>query len=132
MSKTLPQKLNKNHPFAELLGLRILTCQAGYSELTLDVNERLFNPHQVLHGGAIYSMVDTGMGGALYTRLNKGQSCATIEIKINYFKPVSGGEVVCKSNIINQGRNIATLEAEVFNRGRLVAKAMGTYAIFKI
>jgi acyl-CoA thioesterase len=45
--------------------------------------------------------------------------------------PFSAGQIVCKTNFINKGRSIVTLESELFNGEQLVAKAMGTYAIFK-
>lgn len=77
-------------------------------------------------------MADTGMGGALYTTLKKGETCATIEIKISYFKPVSAGSLTCKTQVINRGKRVATLESEIFNNERLVAKAMGTYSIFEM
>ncbi|MGB0388439.1 MAG: PaaI family thioesterase [Ardenticatenaceae bacterium] len=125
------QKPNDIHPFADLLGMSMATSSDGYSEFVLTVDKKLLNPHQVLHGGVIYSLADTGMGAAVYTVLNEGQLCATIEIKISYFKPVFAGEIVCKTKIVNKGRSIVTLESEVFNGEQLVAKAMGSYAIFK-
>jgi len=132
VSQTIKGKSVEGHPFAELIGLSETKLEDGYSECVLEVEERHFNPNRVLHGGVIYSMADTGMGGALYTTLNRDESCATIEIKISYFRPVSNGAIICKTRIINRGKKVATLESEVFNGGKIVAKAMGTYSIFKI
>ena len=72
------------HPFAELIGFQFTKASKGYSQCALNVTERLFNPHGVLHGGVLYAMADTGMGGALYPLLDKSELCATIEVKINY------------------------------------------------
>lgn len=131
VSKTIKEVLVE-HPFAELIDLSVSKLKDGYSECILEVEERHFNPHKVVHGGVIYSMADTGMGGALYTTLKKGETCATIEIKISYFKPVSAGSLTCKTQVINRGKRVATLESEIFNNERLVAKAMGTYSIFEM
>ena len=88
------------------------------------------NPHRVVHGAVLYALADTGMGAALYPTLADGEICATIEIKINYFKPVSGGEVACTTRIVNRGRSVANLESRLFVGETLVAQANGNYAIF--
>lgn len=118
------------HPFAELLDFRIEEQQGGHSRLTLEVNDSHLNPHRVVHGAVVYALADTGMGAALYPTLAKGEICATIEIKINYFKPIAGGRIECVTQIINRGKTVANLESRVVVDGRLVAQANGNYAIF--
>lgn len=118
------------HPFAELIDLRIEEQRAGFSKLALDVNNNHLNPHHVVHGAVVYALADTGMGSALYPTLAEGEICATIEIKINYFKPISGGRITCTTEIINRGKTVANLESRVFVDGLLVAQANGNYAIF--
>ncbi|MFX0042486.1 MAG: PaaI family thioesterase [Candidatus Hodarchaeota archaeon] len=132
MSKTFPLNIKGFHPFGDLIGLNFTKFEKGYSQCVLEVNEKLFNPHKVLHGGVLYSMADTGMGAALYLHLEKQQLCATVEIKINYFKSVQSGSVICDTKVIHVGRKIATLESEILKNNQLVAKAIGTYSIFKI
>jgi acyl-CoA thioesterase len=77
-------------------------------------------------------MADTGMGGAVYSVMEKDELCATIEIKIVYFKAVKEGSLVCDTRIISRGKRIAALESEITNEGRLVAKANGTFSMFRI
>ena len=133
MSKKIPAKLSKGfHPFGDLIGLNFTGIKKGYSQCNLEVNEHLFNPHKVLHGGVLYSMADTGMGGALYTELNQDESCATVEVKINYLKSVKSGFLTCNTRVIHRGKSVAVMESEILNDERLVAKAIGTYSIFKI
>jgi acyl-CoA thioesterase len=69
------------------------------------------------------------MGAALYTLLEKAESCATIEIKIVYLSSVREGELICDTRVIRKGSRVAVLESEVFESERLVAKALGTYSI---
>jgi acyl-CoA thioesterase len=76
-------------------------------------------------------MADTGMGGAVYSCLNEGELCATVEIKIVYMAPVSSGRLTCDTRVVHRGKRIALLESEVKNGERLVAKATGTYSLFK-
>ncbi len=96
------------------------------------VEKSLTNPHQVVHGGVPYSMADTGMGAAVYLSLDPGYLCATVEIKMTYFKPVYSGEIVCETKIINKGKRLVALESFITNNGQLVAKASGTYCIFHV
>ena len=119
------------HPFAELIGLVFDSHGPGGSVCRIEAHERLYNPQNVVHGGVLYALADTGMGGALYPLLEAGAYCATIEIKITYFKPITGGTIECSSKLINKGKTIASLESEIRNQGRLAAKASGSFSIFK-
>jgi acyl-CoA thioesterase len=119
-----------SHPFAELIDLQVLEKRAGASRVELLVTNDHLNPHGVVHGAVVYAMADTGMGVALYPTLGEGEICATIEIKINYFKPIAAGRLSCTTQIVNRGKTIANLESRVFLGEVLVAQANGNYAIF--
>lgn len=120
-----------HHPFAELIDLHVGEVRPGASRMLLEAGERHLNPHQVVHGAVLYAMADTGMGAALYPTLAEGEICATIEIKISYFKPVRMGPVVCETTLVNRGKTVAHLESRITQHGVLVAAANGNYAIFK-
>ena len=131
MPKNFPLNLKGFHPFGDLIGLKFTKVEKGYSQCALDVVDKLLNPHKVVHGGVLYSMADTGMGAAAYTILGENELCATIEIKINYFKAVKAGTLICNTKVIHQGKKIVTMDSEILNDDQIVAKAMGTYSIFK-
>jgi acyl-CoA thioesterase len=118
------------HPFAELIDLRTEEQVDGRCRLSLVVAPAHLNPHQVVHGAMLSATADTGMGLALYPSLAEGEICATIEIKINYFKPVSEGMLNCITQVVNRGRTVANLESRLFVGDVLVAQANGNYAIF--
>lgn len=118
------------HPFAELIALKVDEHRVGYSRLSLVVAKDHLNPHGVVHGAVVYAMADTGMGSALYPTLTEGQICATIEVKINYFKPIVSGLLVCVTELVNRGKTVANLDSKVFLDGKLVATANGNYAVF--
>ncbi len=118
------------HPYADLIGLKIEKLENGYSECSIESDEKLFNPHHVIHGAVLYSLADTGMGAALYPGLKKGEICATIEIKINYYRPVTSGTITCITEVINRGRSVANMESKIYCANILVAKANGNYSIF--
>ncbi len=132
MSEPSPLKSKGFHPFGDLIGFEFTNLRKGYSQCVLEINKNHFNPHKTVHGAVMYSMADTGMGGALYSLLEKDESCATVEVKITYFKPVKGGKLICDTKVIHRGKSIGILESEIMNNGNLVSKAYGTFSIFKI
>jgi acyl-CoA thioesterase len=117
--------------FINHVGLQMEQPAGGRSRITLPIEPHHFNSTGVVHGGVLFTLADTGMGAALYSSLEKGFLSATVEIKISYFKPVTGGTIVCESEVINQGKRLATLESSLLVDGVRVAKASGTFAILQ-
>jgi acyl-CoA thioesterase len=124
----LQQPNGLNH-FGDLIGLEFIKLEDGLSQCQLEVRESHLNPHRMVHGGVIYSLADTGMGGALFSSLDPGQRCATLEIKISYFHFVTTGILSCESKVVRKSRRFGFTESEVYNDERLIAKATGTFAI---
>jgi acyl-CoA thioesterase len=117
-------------PLAEQLHITNDGAKDGRARYRLDVAPDLLNPHGVLHGGAVYVMVDYSMGGATMSVLPPGDICATIEIKISYLAGVTGGTLTCDTEIIKAGRRVVFLESKVSDAsGKLVATATGSFAV---
>jgi acyl-CoA thioesterase len=125
------ENVNRPHAFAELIGLQLEERSPGASTLALSVQAKHMNPNGVVHGAVLYALADTGMGAALYPTLAEGEICATIEVKINYYKPVYGGRLICKTGLVNRGKSVANLESRLYLGETLVAQANGHYAIFR-
>jgi len=119
------------HPYADLIGLKIDKQEIGFSKCSLEIVEKLYNPNKVVHGGVIFALADTGMGAALHSGLKTGEICATIEIKINYYRPVRSGIITCITEVINKGRSVANMESMIYCEEVLVAKANGNFSIFE-
>ncbi len=119
------------NPFAELVGMTFEAVSPGASEIRLQLDPRHLNPNAVVHGAVLYAMADTGMGAALYRTLSSGELCATIEIKMTYFKAIASGELLCRTTVVNRGKRVAYLESSIFAEEVHIAKATGTYAIFR-
>ena len=83
----------------------------------------------MVHGGVLYTLADTGMGGALMETLPAGHYCATIEIKIAYFRPAKEGTVRCVTELVHLGRRTASLESRLELGGKTLARAYGTFMI---
>jgi acyl-CoA thioesterase len=76
-------------------------------------------------------MADSGMGFALVSTLEEGEQCASIEVSIVYLKPVTSGTLTCDTTVIQRSSKSAILESEIRNGSQLVAKALGTWVIYK-
>ena len=123
--------MSVEHPFADHIALVVAEQRGGYSRLTLQVAPHHLNPHGVVHGAVLFALADTGMGSALYPTLAVGESCATIEVKINYFRPVRQGLLSCETTLVNRGKSVANLESRVMLDGKVIASANGNYAILR-
>jgi len=122
---------DRSNPFGELIGLRFDSWGDGASCCSIELGPTLMNPNGVLHGAIVYALADTGMGGALLTALDGGRTCATVELKVSYFRPVTAGRLTCRSEVVHQGRRTAFLESTVRDDGGLIARAYGTFAILE-
>ena len=131
MSKRYPIGAKGFSPFRELVGVTFTKVEDGYSHCVLEVDKKLLNPAGIMHGGAIYTMADSGMGAALYSYVGEDEMFLTIEASMFYFKAVSSGTLICESKVIHRGKRTAVMEAEIRKEGQLVAKAMGTFSIYK-
>jgi acyl-CoA thioesterase len=123
-------RTSKRMRFIEHVGVEFHESGPGTSIATLQVEVHHFNTVGVVHGGAIFTLADTGMAAALIPDLKEGESCATSNLTINYFRPVLSGPIVCTSRIVNRGRTLANIEGECHVGGKLVARANGTWAVF--
>lgn len=128
----MAKQIGEHHPFGNLLGLRIDSAADGRCRAHLEILGDLLNPHQVVHGGVLFALADTSMGAALYTLMDDQESCATIEMKMNFFKTVREGRLECETTVVRRGQGNAVLESKINIGGELAAIALGTYAIFPI
>ena len=117
-------------PLAALLGIRGVAIERDRCSVALTVRPEHLNPHGVLHGGLPYILVDYAMGAALTTRLEPGERCTTLEIKIQYLAAVRAGTVRADAAVVSRTRRVTVLEARVHGDDeRLVALATGTFFI---
>lgn len=117
-------------PLGWVLGLHYVERARGHTACYIDVGPQHHNPGKIAHGGIAFTLADSAMGAAVYTLLEAGQRCATIELKINYLAPVVEGRTTATANVISKRRHTAVVTSEVHDKdGELVAIAQGTFAI---
>jgi acyl-CoA thioesterase len=121
---------SKRMRFIEHVGVEFHESGPGTSLATLQVQAHHFNTVGVVHGGAIFTLADTGMAAALIPDLKEGEACATSNLTINYFRPVLSGPIICASRVVNRSKTLANIDGECHVAGKLVARANGTWAVF--
>jgi acyl-coenzyme A thioesterase PaaI-like protein len=75
-------------PIGKLFGLKLLQAENGMAVFELVADERHANPMGTLHGGVLCDIADAAMGFAYYTTLAPDESLTTLELKINFLRPV--------------------------------------------
>ena len=114
-------------PIAELLGMRYVSSGDGKAVIELDVTERHANPMGTLHGGVLCDLADLAMGAAFASTLAEGESFTTLELKINFLKPVWNAHLVAAAHVVTRGRMVGLVECDVTDeRGALVARVSST------
>ena len=96
---------------------------------------RHFNPLGSVHGGWAATVLDSALGCCIHTLLGKGEGYSTVEMKVNYLRPISDktGIVTCEGKVVNKGRTLAVSEARMIDEnGKLLAIGTETCAIFPI
>ena len=116
--------------FPAWCGFEVISAGLGTFETCLKIRQDHQQQDGFVHAGVISTMADHTAGYAAYTTVSEKFRILTIEFKINYFKPALGPLLVCRSNVINNGRTIKVVESEIFNVSgtieKLVSKAVLT------
>lgn len=120
-------------PAARLVGYRVSEVEEGHTVFELKPAEYHYNPFGTVHGGILSTLLDTTMTAAVMTTLSTGTACSTLEIKVNFIRPMTErtGRVRCEARTIHVGGRIATAEAKVLDsQDNLYAHAVSTLMIF--
>ena len=114
-------------PIAALLGFTLTSVGDGEATIELKVDERLANPMGTLHGGVLGDIADAAMGMAWASTLGEGETFTTLELKINFLKPVWSGTLQARGRVVKAGRTVGLVECDVLDaQDRLVARASST------
>lgn len=116
--------------FTRRLGIETVLAEDGRCRLELHADETHWSPAERAHGGVLFSMLDTALGRAVISALEEGQGCATLECKINYFRPVVRGRITAEATVVTRTRRTTYAEGSITDEaGRLIARATGTFFI---
>ena len=114
-------------PVARLIGFEAKEVGNGRAIVTLAAGPQHANPMGTLHGGILCDIADAAMGIAFASTLAPEESFTTIELKINFFRPVWEAALKADGKVVRRGNSLGYVECEITDdRGRLVAKAAST------
>ncbi len=114
-------------PIARTLGIQIVSAEPGHVVMEMEVGAHLANPMGTLHGGVLCDIADAAMGMSYASKLGPGESFTTLELKINFLRPVWKGRIRADAGIVKAGRTVGLVECRVLTaEGQLVAHATST------
>jgi len=119
-------------PIAELIGFTIEAMADGRAVGTMETGPQHFNPMGTLHGGILCDLADAAMGMAFASTLAPDEGFTSINLSINFFRPVWRSRLRAEARVTNRGKNVGYVECEVTDQdGKRIAKADSTCFILR-
>lgn len=119
-------------PLNATLGIRTIDNPDGTSSLELETDARFHNEVGILHGGITMLLLDGAMGRTVGRSLAEGEGCGTVQFSNQFLEPAMG-RLRASARIVRRGQRLAFVEGECFREdGKLIARAQGTWAIFRL
>ena len=134
MQLTLERLIHRgeNCPFYRLLNMKIEEVRENYARLSIAVDKKHLQLLNTVHGGVIASLADSAAAWAIFSSNSLDGAPVTVEMKINFLKPVKSGKLVAEARNIHEGSRIFVTDVEVKNgKGDLIAKSLLTYYLLK-
>ena len=119
-------------PIAQLIGFRPIAFDNGEVVLEFEAAEKHTNPMGTLHGGVLCDVADLAMGMAFAATLEDDESFTTLELKINFLRPVFKEKLLAYGRVVKRGKSVGMVECDVKNSaGALVAKVSSTCMVLR-
>ncbi|HEX4835250.1 MAG TPA: PaaI family thioesterase [bacterium] len=114
-------------PIATLIGFTLTAVEPGRAIVEFEAAPRHANPMGTLHGGVLCDIADAAMGMAYFSTLEEGETFTTLELKINFLRPVWNGSLRATGKVVHRGRTVGLVECDITDEAqRLVARASST------
>jgi uncharacterized protein (TIGR00369 family) len=114
-------------PVARLIGFRLTFIEAGRAVVEMETGEAHTNPMGTLHGGILCDIADAAMGLAYAATLEDAETFTTLELKINFLKPVWKARLRAVGRVVKRGRTIGMVECDITDEEEnLIARATST------
>jgi len=120
---------------AKTLGYDVTEAASGRVVITAVPGDIHLNPAGTVHGGFSATLLDSCMGLAVQSTLEKGVASTTLEFKISLVRAITPetGEIRAEGIVLNRGRRVGTAEGRITDgKGRLLAHGTTTCLIFEV
>lgn len=127
--------LFEHAPCSKTLGFELLEIdlKAGTTKVKFDAKPEFLNPMGTIQGGFIAAMLDDVIGMLCMVKMGGKALVSTIELNVQYLRPLREGAVTASAKIISAGKNIMFAEAELYDsRNKITARATSSLALNKI
>jgi uncharacterized protein (TIGR00369 family) len=119
-------------PVARLIGFEAKEIGNGRATIVLAAGPQHANPMGTLHGGILCDIADAAMGMAFASTLAQEESFTTVELKMNFFRPVWQAELRAEGTVVQRGHTIGYVECSITDeQNRLVARAASTCMVLR-
>ena len=117
---------------ARLIGFEAKDVADGHATVTLSAGPQHANPMGTLHGGILCDIADAAMGLAFASTLAPEETLTTVELKINFFRPVWQARLKAEGTVVQRGQTMGYVECTITDEeNRLVAKAASTCMVLR-
>ena len=122
-------------PITRALDFTLDRVEHGVAVFSGDAKYDHYNPIGTVHGGWIATLLDSCMGCAMHTTLKPGQGYTSLEIKVNFVRPVvaTTGRLQAEGRVIYAGSRTGTAEGKLVDAsGKIFAHGTTTCLIFPL
>lgn len=131
-TKLIDRMMKHRAPIGDLVGFGVTEAGEGRAVVEIQTGPQHFNPMGTLHGGVLCDIADTAMGFAFASTLAAGESFTTVELKINYLRPVREARLRAEGRVVQRGRTMGYAECDVIDEnGKLIAKSSSTCLVLR-
>ena len=115
-------------PIMKTLGFRLVEVSEGAASMEMETKTELHsNPMGTIHGGVLCDVADAAIGTAHFTTLTEGESFTSIDLQINFFRPIWNERLRAAARPVHRGRTVSRYVCDITSAdGKLVAQVMST------
>jgi len=124
------REIFKKIPYVQLIGIELVQLERGSAILRLGMRDELMRNGGIAHGGVIASLIDTASAFAVMSVLEPDKTTTTIDLTIQYLRPLAKGQARARARVLRAGRRVAVVSVDVTDeREMLAATALTSYLV---
>ena len=136
VSDRMQQMLRGELPPASIattIGFTLTAIGEGRATFAMQTDPaRHANPMGTVHGGVLCDIADAAMGTAFASTLADGESFTTLELRINFLRPLWKATITAEGRVVERGATVGLAECDILDeKGRLVARASSTCLVLR-